>query len=161
MSFSARGAEHSERNNDPDRRLRFLQFWILADRADIDNSVHQAQTTKADRTDRWLTIMSPVGEEGLDLQQDARVRVSRVGAGTDLRLDVVDGRAAYLYVIDGAVTVNSLSGTPEEQLATGDAMVLAGAVCVTVTGALAVSELWIADVPLDFTPHGVWAGHRH
>ena len=67
MSFSARGAEHSERSNDADRRLRFLQFWILADRPDVDNGVQQVQTTEADRTDRWLTIMSPAGDEGLDL----------------------------------------------------------------------------------------------
>ena len=172
MSFSARGAEHSERNNDPDRRLRFLQFWILADRADIQNDVQQAQTTEADRTDRWLTIMSPAGEEGLDLQQDARVRVARVGAGVELPLAVAEGRAAYLYVIDGAVEVSGLSGQPDgsEQLATGDALVVVGGEgsrgedggeVATVRGALPASELWVADVPLQFTPHGIWAAHAH
>ena len=168
MSFSSKGAQHSERNNDADRTLRFLQFWILPDRADIENRVQQMQTTEADRIDRWLTIMSPAGEEGLDLQQDARVRVARLSSGADLRLDVEVGRAAYLYVIDGAVAVGGLGGagaspcaSPGEQLATGDALVVTGPERATVGGALPVSELWVADVPLTFTPHGVWAGRAH
>jgi quercetin 2,3-dioxygenase len=162
MTFGPRGAEHSERNDDPDRPLRFLQFWILAARGDLENGVQQAQTTEAERTDRWLTIMSPVGEEGLDLQQDARVRVSRLTAGTSLPLQVAEGRAAYLYVIDGAVTVSGLvSASGDESLATGDALVVTGAETVQVTGALPATELWVADVPLRFTPHGIWAGHAH
>ena len=163
MTFGPRGAEHSERNNDPDRPLRFLQFWILADREDVADGVQQAQTAVADRTDRWLTIMSPTGEEGLDLQQDARVRVARVGAGVELPLDVAGSRAAYLYVVDGAIEVSGLAQRPDgpERLSTGDALVVTGEEHATVTGALPASELWMADVPLRFTPHGIWAGHAH
>ena len=162
MTFGPRGAEHSERNDDPDRPLRFLQFWILAARADLENGVQQAQTMEAERTDRWLTIMSPVGEEGLDLQQDARVRVSRLTVGASLPLEVAEGRAAYLYVIDGAVTVSGLAtASGDESLATGDALVVTGAEAVRVAGALPTTELWVADVPLSFTPHGIWAGHAH
>jgi quercetin 2,3-dioxygenase len=162
MTFGPRGAEHSERNDDPDRPLRFLQFWILAARADLENGVQQAQTTEAERTDRWLTIMSPVGEDGLDLQQDARVRVSRLTAGASLPLEVAEGRAAYLYVIDGAVSVSGLaSASGDESLATGDALVVTGAEAVRVAGALPTTKLRIADIPPRFTPHGIWAGHAH
>jgi redox-sensitive bicupin YhaK (pirin superfamily) len=171
MTFGPQGAEHSERNDDPDRRLRFLQFWILADRHDIPSAVQQWQTTEVDRTDRWLTIMSPHGEDGLDLHQDARVRVARVGSGVSLPLEVAADRAAYLYVIDGAIEV-ALSGGSDatsgvttspglEQLGTGDALVVIGAESADVRGVLPSSELWVADVPLDFTPHGLWAGHAH
>ena len=162
MTFGPDGAEHSERNDDPDRQLRFLQFWILADRADLQNGVQQQQTAPDDRTDRWLTIMSPAGEEGLDLQQDARVRVARLGAGATLPLDVGEGRAIYCYVIDGAVQVSGLAESPAgEALATGDALVAVGPERTQVEGVLPTSELWVADVPLQFTPHGVWAGHAH
>jgi quercetin 2,3-dioxygenase len=168
MSFGPRGAEHSERNDDPDHRLRFLQFWILPARGDLVDGVQQAQTTEADRTDRWLTIMSPVGEEGLDLQQDARVRVARLTAGATLPLDVAEGRAAYLYVIDGAVDVAGLSDGPDgpqgsdgAALATGDALVVTGRESARIGGTLPTAELWVVDVPLRFTPHGIWAGHAH
>ena len=160
MTFGPGGAEHSERNDDPDRRLRFLQFWILAARADLEDGVQQAQTTEADRTDRWLTIMSPAGEEGLDLQQDARVRVSRLSAGMTLALDVAEERAAYLSVIDGAVSVSGLAEAPGgEELATGDALIVVGTESARLEGRLPSTELWVADVPLRFTPHGLWAGH--
>ena len=162
MTFGPRGAEHSERNDDPDRPLRFLQFWILAERADLENGVQQVQTREQDRLDRWLTIMSPAGEEGLDLQQDARVRVSRLTPGATLELGVAEGRAAYLYVIDGSVAVTGLtSGSGREELATGDALVVTGAETARIAGVLPTSELWVADVPLSFTPHGVWAAHAH
>lgn len=49
--------------------------------------------------------------------------------------------------------MSALSGeTDEEQLGTGDALVVTGEEGVTVTGALPVSELWVADVLLQFTP---------
>ena len=161
MTFGPRGAQHSEMNGDADRTLRFLQFWILADRADLDDGVQQHQHTTAERTDRWLTVMSPVGEDGLDLHQDARVRVARLTGGTSLPLAVDAGRGAYLYVIEGGLDVGGSIGA--QALATGDALVLEGPESATVTGTLPVTELWLADVPLAFTPHGVWAGmaHRH
>jgi redox-sensitive bicupin YhaK (pirin superfamily) len=161
MTFGPRGAEHSEMNGDPDRTLRFLQFWILADRPDLTNGVQQRQYTVEDRTDRWLTVMSPVGEDGLDLQQDARVRVARLSGGASLDVEASPGRGAYLYVIEGGLEVSGTTGALS--LATGDALVLEGPEAVTLAGALPASELWLADVPLAFTPHGVWSGmaHRH
>ena len=106
--------------------------------------------------------MSPAGEEGLDLQQDARVRVSRLSAGMMLALDVAEERAAYLYVIDGAASVSGLAEAPGgEELATGDALVVVGTESARLEGRLPTTELWVADVPLRFTPHGVWAGHAH
>lgn len=161
MTFGPRGAQHSEMNGDPDRPLRFLQFWILADRPDLTDGVQQHQHTVEERTDRWLTVMAPAGEEGLDLNQDARVRVARLSGGAALPVEVAAGRGTYLYVIDGGLDVSGTIG--EQGLATGDALVLRGPESVTVTGTLPATELWLADVPLAFTPHGVWAGraHRH
>jgi quercetin 2,3-dioxygenase len=162
MTFGPRGAEHSERNDDPGPAAPLPAVLDPRRTRRLENGVQQAQTTEAERTDRWLTIMSPVGEDGLDLQQDARVRVSRLTAGASLPLEVAEGRAAYLYVIDGAVSVSGLaSASGDESLATGDALVVTGAEAVRVAGALPTTELWIADVPLRFTPHGIWAGHAH
>jgi hypothetical protein len=68
-------------------------------------------------------------------------------------------RGAYLYVIDGGLAVEGSIG--EQALATGDALVLEGPESIAVTGTLPATELWLADVPLAFTPHGVWAGMAH
>jgi quercetin 2,3-dioxygenase len=156
MTFGPRGAQHSERNDDPDRAMRFLQFWILPDRDGLPDAVQQHQFTEQERTDRWLTIMSPAGEPGLDLHQDARVRVSRVTAGSTLEHAVAAGRGGYLYVIDGEVTLHA-SSSGDDVLQTGDAVVLEGAETLRLTGVADGTELWVADVPLAFEPKGIWA----
>jgi quercetin 2,3-dioxygenase len=155
MAFGPRGAKHSERNDDPDRPMRFLQFWILPDRDGLADAVQQHQFTEAERTDRWLTIMSPAGEDGLDLHQDARVRVSRLRADAVLEHEVAPGRGGYLYVIDGAVELATSAG--DDRVAAGDAVVLEGTEALRLTGTVEATELWLADVPLAFEPQGSWA----
>jgi quercetin 2,3-dioxygenase len=159
MTFGPRGAQHSERNDDPDHPMRFLQFWILPDRDGLDDAVQQHQFTTEERTDRWLTIMSPKGEPGLDLHQDARVQVSRLSAGARLDHAVAPGRGGYLYVIDGEVALISTAG--DDKLGTGDAVVIEGVESLTLTGVSSAAELWVADVPLEFEPKGIWARHAH
>jgi quercetin 2,3-dioxygenase len=155
MTFGPGAAQHAERNLSSDAPMRFLQFWILPDRADLTDDVQQHQFTTEERTDRWLTIMSPHGEEGLDLHQDARVAVARLTAGARLDHAVAPGRGAYLYVIDGRAGLTSTAG--DDELATGDAAVLEGLESITLTGTAEATELWLADVPLAYEPQGIWA----
>jgi quercetin 2,3-dioxygenase len=150
MTFSHAGALHSERNASRTEELRFIQFWILPSDEDRDSTVQQRQYTVADRLDRWLQIMSPHGEEGLDLAQDARVYVSRLTAGKTLDHTFRDGRGGYVYVIDGT---GHFDGEPVN---TGDAAKILGLHDFTVD-ATADIELISVDVPLQFTPVGVWA----
>jgi redox-sensitive bicupin YhaK (pirin superfamily) len=78
MTFSHDGDLHSEKNGSPDEPMRFIQFWILPSTLGLRTTVQQRQHTLEDRTDRWLQIMGPAGEEGLDLAQDARALVSHL-----------------------------------------------------------------------------------
>ncbi|MPZ22363.1 MAG: hypothetical protein GEU28_02220 [Dehalococcoidia bacterium] len=55
------GMWHSERNGSKDEPMRFLQFWILPDTADLPPSNEQRQFTREDRTDRLLRVL---GSEG-------------------------------------------------------------------------------------------------
>ncbi|HSJ45743.1 MAG TPA: pirin family protein [Euzebyales bacterium] len=151
MTFSSHGALHSERNGSEDEPLRFIQFWILPSQEGLADGVQQRQYTIEDRTDRWLTIMSPEDEPGLDLHQDARALVTRLEPGADLSHDVVQGRGAYLYVIDGAATLN------DDTIKTGDAVKIHGVERLEIAGQEA-TELILVDVPLNFVPVGVWRG---
>lgn len=154
MSFSHRGAMHSERNASSTEPMRFIQFWILPSSGRAESTVQQRQYTVHDRTDRWLQIMGPPGEEGLDLRQDARVRVSRMTAGNRLTHSFGEGRGGYLYVLGGSA---SLDGG--EQIGEGDAAKVYGPHELAVA-ATTDAELINIDVPLDFVPLGVWAGQR-
>jgi redox-sensitive bicupin YhaK (pirin superfamily) len=153
MRFSSRGALHSERNGSATDGMRFLQFWILPSREGLENSVQQRQYTEADRRGRLLQIMGPAGEDGLDLAQDARVLVSRLGGGDGdgrVRRALAAGRGGYLYVLDGELRLG------DEPLGAGDAAKLAGPEELELTGA-EDTELILIEVPLEFRPIGVWA----
>lgn len=150
MTFSHQGAMHSERNASADEPMRFLQFWILPSQPDLPSGVQQHQYTTAERTDRWLQIMGPPGEAGLDLAQDARVLVSRLPAGRMLTHRFAEGRGGYVYVVDG------LAWFDDQQVAIGDAAKIEQSHELTVE-ADTDTELLLVDVPLEFTPVGLWA----
>ncbi len=151
MRFSSRGARHSERNGSQTEGMRFLQFWILPSQAGLESTVQQRQYTEADRRGRLLQIMGPVGEDGLDLAQDARVLVARLTAGDRADHALGADRGGYLYVLDGELRLG------DETLRRGDAAKLAGPEDLALT-AVDDSELIFIEIPLEFQRIGVWAG---
>ncbi len=150
MRFSSGGALHSERNASDTQPLRFIQFWILPSERGLESSVQQRQYTVEDRSGRWLQVMGPPGEDGLDLAQDARVVVSRLSPGTRLSHRFGEGRGGYVYMIDGTATFNA------DKVASGDAAKIEGREEFAVE-AVEETEIILVDVPLRFQPTGVWA----
>jgi redox-sensitive bicupin YhaK (pirin superfamily) len=146
-----RGMWHSEQNGSGEQPLRFLQFWILPDTADLEPSVEQRQLTQDDRTNRLLRVLGPEGGAVVKVHQDASVHVARLEPGVRVEHPLSAGRAAYAYLIDGRATLNG------HQLATGDAAVVTDEP-VALTGGPVTAELILVDVPLRWTPVGVWAG---
>ena len=63
------------------------------------------------------------------------------------------GRGGYLYVIDGRLSLNG------DTLKTGDAAKVTGEARLELSTDVA-AEIILIDVPLQFTPVGVWAGER-
>ena len=150
MTFSGRGDQHSERNGSASEPLRFIQFWILPSEAGLETSVQQRQYTVADRTDGWLQIMAPAGEEGLDLAQDARALASRLTGAAEVKHVFDHGRGGYLYVIDGEAAAGDTA------IRSGDAAKIFGPQDL-VLSSTSEAELILIDVPLEFRPVGVWA----
>jgi quercetin 2,3-dioxygenase len=151
MTFSHHGDLHSEKNGSPDEPMRFIQFWILPSVRGLETTVQQRQYTLTDRTDRWLQIMGPHGEDGLDLAQDALALVAHLTDTGRLEHTFAAGRGGYLYVIDGRMSLE------DEALRTGDAAKIRGEITLAMTSDVA-AELILIDVPLQFEPVGVWAG---
>src|SRR5439155_1018327 len=80
----------------------------------------------------------------------AAVHVSRLSPGTVVTHDFGVGRGGYLYLIEGRATIGT------EELATGDAAKIESEAQLRIE-AKDASELILVDVPLRFTPVGVWA----
>ncbi len=95
--------------------------------------------------------MGPVGEDGLDLAQDARALVSHLTDAGRLDHTFGPGRGGYLYVIDGRLLLHG------DTLKTGDAAKITGEAKLEMTTDVG-AELILIDVPLQFQPVGVWAG---
>lgn len=148
MSFSGHGDQHSEQNGSPTAGMRVIQFWIFPSRAGLETGVQQRQYTFQDRANRWLQIMGPAGEGGLDLAQDARALVCWFDEG-ELRFTVEAGRGGYLYVIEGRAVMGST------MLRGGDAVRFEGAEVCTLSANIG-AELILIDVPLEFERVGVW-----
>lgn len=144
------GALHSEQNGSKTEPMEFLQLWILPDTPSLQPALQQRQFTREQRTDRLLKVIGSGGGDVITVHQDAAVYVAALTRGTEVTHNFSAGRGGYLYLIEGAVHAGS------EQLSTGDAVKLFDEQGLRLQ-ATAASELLLVDVPLQFTPVGVWA----
>lgn len=100
------GMYHSEINNRPDVRLRFVQLWFFPESLDLPPSVEQREVDREERTDRWLPVVSSRHPGALPLRADAAVLASSLGFGATISYELLRGRGLYLYVLEGGpVTV--------------------------------------------------------
>jgi quercetin 2,3-dioxygenase len=95
------GMYHSEINNRPDVRLRFVQIWLFPEALDLPPSVEQREVDRSERTDRWLPLVSSRHPGALPLRADAAVLAGAVGHGHSVEYPVEPGRGLYLYVVEG------------------------------------------------------------
>jgi quercetin 2,3-dioxygenase len=162
------GAWHSEQNASKTEGMRFIQIWILPDTPSLPPGVEQRELTKADRSNRLLRAFAPLAEAGgsdssaVGVHQDASVYIASLEPGVEVRHAIGTGRGAYLYVIEGRVTLGPADGARDgsarpDTLATGDAAKVTDEPELPILAAEA-SELILVDVPMEFEPVGIWAG---
>jgi len=101
------GVRHSEYNPSPTEPLHLLQIWIEPRAHGISPGYEQKTFTEADRRGRLCLVASPDGTNGsVTIQQDARVFVTALGPGTDVKHALGPGRRAWVQVVRGALTLN-------------------------------------------------------
>jgi len=145
------GALHSELNASQTEPMRFIQIWILPDTPGLPPAVEQRVFTTEDRTNRLLKVIAPEGGDAVTVHQDATVHLGRLEPGTEVAHAIGTGRGAYVYVIDGNV---SLDG---HELSTGDAAKVTDEKQVALR-AYELTELIVVDVPMVFDRVGIWRG---
>ncbi|MPZ97776.1 MAG: pirin family protein [Dehalococcoidia bacterium] len=149
------GAEHSERNASEDEPMRFLQLWIFPETSSLPPEIEQRQFQPDDFRDRLHRVLGPDGHGNtVHVHQDAALYVARPTTGVELEHRFPEGRGGYLYVIDGAL---DLEGDDDgERLAVSDSAKVYGPHALRMRAA-AESHFVLVDVPLEYTPVGVWA----
>ena len=144
------GMQHSERNGSTETPMRFLQFWILPDTADLPPSMEQRQYTKEDRSGRLLEVLGPEGGDVVKVHQNARAYISSLEPGQSVTHHLGRGRGSYVYLIEGIATFD------DHPVRTGDAAMVTDQDSLQIT-AEQPSELILVDVPMEWEPVGVWA----
>jgi quercetin 2,3-dioxygenase len=131
--------------------MRFIQIWILPDTPDLEPGVEQRIFTAEDRSNRLLRVIGPEGGEVVAIHQDASVHVAALDPGVEVIHEIEQGRGGYVYLIDGEATFDG------EAVTTGDAAKVTDQPALVIR-ATTSSELILVDVPMRFTPVGIWAG---
>jgi hypothetical protein len=104
------GVRHSEANSSKTDAAHLLQIWILPDRRGHEPGYEQKVFPEADKRGKLRLIASPDGTDGsVTIHQDAKLYVSLLQPGQEVKHDLGSGRYAWLQVAKGAVELNGQS----------------------------------------------------
>jgi redox-sensitive bicupin YhaK (pirin superfamily) len=120
-------------------------MWIMPAILGLPPEVEQKVFTEADRTDKLLEVISPLGGDAVLVHQDARVYVSSLSEGASVEHAFRPGFGAYVYVISGSIRLN------DDELATGDAAKIGDEASIAIA-AQAATELIMVEVQLETAP---------
>lgn len=135
------GIAHSELNASTARPVRLLQMWVLPERPGLKPSYEQKQFTPEQRTGVLLPIATGQDLPGtIKVHQDVAFYVSHLREGDRIAHELKPGRRAFLYVIEGQLTLNG------EKLASGDQARITDQTDLELIGE-EKSELILIDLP--------------
>ena len=135
------GITHSEYNHSKQDPVHLLQLWIFPRTRNLTPRWEQRQFSPAERGGKLLPVVSDGAlADTLHIDQDAHVYVSSLQAGDEVTHKSEAGRKAYLFVIEGGVTLNGTT------LAKGDQARLANERELKIRASEA-AELILLDLP--------------
>jgi len=115
------GVRHSEANASKTEAAHLLQIWILPDRRGHEPGYEQKAFPEAEKRGKLRLIASPDGSDGsVTIHQDARLYVSLLQPGQEVKHELGKGRYAWLQVARGAVELNGKSLTQGDGAAISD-----------------------------------------
>ncbi len=115
------GVQHAEYNASKTDSVHFLQIWILPDRSGHAPGYEQRAFPDVEKRGRLRLVASPDGREGsVTIHQDAAIYAVLLDGSERATHTLAAGRAAWVHVARGALTVNG------ERLSAGDAAALKG-----------------------------------
>ena len=138
------GIEHSEKNRNGDKEVKFFQIWIFPGKKNVQPRYDQKSFSDADKHNKLLTVVSPLGthDGGAQIHQQAWFSLGKLDKGfrTTYHLKAAKN-GVYAFVIEGDVTINGQSLNRRDGLG------------ITETAELAIvadsdAELLVMEVPV-------------
>lgn len=101
------GIEHSEFNHSKTEDVNLFQLWIFTNQKDVAPRYDQQTFSAADRQNKFQTVVSPFGNDGLWIYQDAWISLGNFDAENLSSYQVKkQGNGIYLLVIEGEVEID-------------------------------------------------------
>ena len=138
---AGRGILHSEFNHAADETVHLLQIWLLPKFSGIQPNYAQAYFPLAERQGKLQLVVSEDGRDGsLSMNTDANLYASLLDSSSEVTYLVPAGRAAYIHVARGTLTLNG------ETLQAGDAIATRETGALTLT-THSTAEVLVFDLP--------------
>jgi redox-sensitive bicupin YhaK (pirin superfamily) len=119
------GVAHSEYNASKTDGVHFLQIWILPDRSGHTPGYEQKHFSAAEKRGRLRLVASPDGRDGsVAIHQNATIHAGLFDGDERAEHVVAAGRAVWVHVARGSVTLNGERLTAGDAAAVGDKVVL-------------------------------------
>ncbi len=102
------GISHSEYNKNADKKVNFLQIWVIPKEKNIKPGYGQISFKPEDRLNKLQQIVSPSkDDDGVWINQDAWFHLANLTKGfqTEYAIKQKDN-GVYVFVIEGDVTIN-------------------------------------------------------
>ena len=102
------GITHSEYNKNKDKRVKFLQIWVIPNKLDVKPRYDQIILNVADRHNIFQQILSPdPDDEGVWIYQNAWFHLAKFDKGfSEVYNFKVKGNGVYAFILSGDVTIN-------------------------------------------------------
>jgi len=104
------GVMHSEYNHSKEKPVRLLQIWIFTNKRGLVPSWEERSFSKDEGMNKLLPVVVPENtndENALHIHQDTTFYISSLASGNQLQHTLKDGRKAYLFVINGKISLKS------------------------------------------------------
>lgn len=106
------GIQHSEKNKNHDKEVKFFQIWVFPKVKNIEPRYDQQTFADMDKHNKLLTVISPLGtaDGGVQINQDAWFSLGKVDKDFSTSYTLKNSNnGVYAFVIEGDVTINGQS----------------------------------------------------
>ena len=103
------GITHSEYNKNKDKRVKFLQIWVLPDRKNVKPRYDQITLNIKDRHNKFQQILSPNPDDaGVWIYQNAWFHLAQFENGFSADYNIkAKGNGVYAFILSGDITINN------------------------------------------------------
>lgn len=140
------GITHSEFNKNTDRKVKFLQIWVIPNQRNVTPRYDQITLNLNDRHNKLLQILSPnPDDEGVWIHQNAWFHLGKFDDNISTDYTLKDkNNGVYAFVIQGRFTLNGI------ELNTRDGLGIWETDTLNILSTEPHSEILLMEVPMTF-----------